>query len=128
MQASRLWTRDPSRSRGKRRRRKGIPPESIKDSKFSSKSDVWSYGVVLWEIFSYGADPFPKWTKPEVSEYVKNGKYLGKPRNCPDSIYKIMELCFKFKPEDRPSFKILYPVMQQEEQSAIEKTGLYNEI
>ncbi|XP_039631094.1 tyrosine-protein kinase ITK/TSK [Polypterus senegalus] len=83
-------------------------PEVIQYSKFSSKSDVWSFGVVMWEVFSEGKMPYENRSNGEVVEAVAAGQRLLRPKLASDFIYQLMEWCWKERPEDRPSFTILF--------------------
>ncbi|XP_076877043.1 tyrosine-protein kinase ITK/TSK [Brachyhypopomus gauderio] len=83
-------------------------PEVIKFSKFSSKSDVWSYGVLMWEVYSEGKLPYEYRSNMEVVESLNAGQRLLKPRLCPETVYQLMQWCWKEKPEDRPSFALLF--------------------
>ena len=80
------------------------PPEALSGGLFSSSSDVWAFGVVLWEIFSHGADPYGKLTGLAVAKLVINGKRLSQPKHCNFSVYKIMRSCWQVLPEMRPTF------------------------
>ncbi|XP_056129364.1 tyrosine-protein kinase ITK/TSK [Lampris incognitus] len=82
-------------------------PEVIRYSKFSSKSDVWSFGVLMWEVYSEGRMPYEHRTNAEVVDSLNAGLRLLKPRLAPDDIQQLMEWCWKEKPEDRPSFALL---------------------
>ncbi|KAM4586721.1 tyrosine-protein kinase ITK/TSK [Fundulus diaphanus] len=82
-------------------------PEVIKYSKFSSKSDVWSFGVLMWEIYNEGRLPYENRSNAEVVESLNAGMRLLKPRLAPDQVHMLMEWCWKEKPEDRPSFALL---------------------
>ncbi|XP_041846952.1 tyrosine-protein kinase ITK/TSK [Melanotaenia boesemani] len=82
-------------------------PEVIKYSKFSSKSDVWSFGVLMWEVYNEGRFPYENRSNSEVVESLNAGLRLLKPRLVPDSVHVLMEWCWKEKPEDRPSFALL---------------------
>jgi fyn-related kinase len=64
-------------------------------SRFSIKSDVWSFGILLTEIVTYGAKPYEGLTNAEVVEKVKKGQRMDKPPGCPDGLYKIMLECWK---------------------------------
>ncbi|CAI5798808.1 tyrosineZAP-70protein kinase ZAP-70 [Podarcis lilfordi] len=83
---------------------KWYAPECILFRKFSSKSDVWSYGVTMWEAFSYGQKPYKKMKGPEVITFLEEGKRMDCPPKCPPEMYKLMEQCWTFKWEDRPDF------------------------
>uniref|UniRef100_A0A8C1B528 Tyrosine-protein kinase n=2 Tax=Cyprinus carpio TaxID=7962 RepID=A0A8C1B528_CYPCA len=79
-------------------------PEVIKFQKYSSKSDVWSFGVFMWEVYSEGRLPYDNRGNAEVVEALNAGLRLLRPRLCPQSVYELMQWSWKEKPEDRPSF------------------------
>ncbi len=85
-----------------------MPCEAILYNKFTSESDVWSYGVVLWEIFSFALQPYYGMTHEEVVKYIKEGKVLPCPDNTPPEVYDIMKLCWGKKPQHRPPFTSLF--------------------
>uniref|UniRef100_A0A3B5K594 non-specific protein-tyrosine kinase n=1 Tax=Takifugu rubripes TaxID=31033 RepID=A0A3B5K594_TAKRU len=70
-------------------------PEVIKYCKFSSKSDIWSFGVLMWEVYSEGRLPYDNRTNTEVLEALSTGLRLLKPRLAPDTVYLLMEWCWK---------------------------------
>ncbi|KAG5886437.1 hypothetical protein JTB14_035727 [Gonioctena quinquepunctata] len=82
--------------------------ESIRDKVFSTQSDVWSFGIVLWEFFSLAMTPYPGIEGPETL-YPKlvDGYRMESPENCPTEIYDIMTECWATKPSARPSFSKL---------------------
>ncbi|KAI2656874.1 Tyrosine-protein kinase ITK/TSK [Labeo rohita] len=82
-------------------------PEVIKFQKYSSKSDVWSFGVFMWEVYSEGRMPYDSRSNAEVVETLNAGQRLLRPRLCPQSVYELMQWSWKEKPEDRPSFALL---------------------
>ncbi|XP_029304869.1 platelet-derived growth factor receptor beta-like isoform X3 [Cottoperca gobio] len=87
---------------------KWMPPESIFQNTYSSQSDVWSYGVVLWEIFSLGGSPYPD--LPMTQEFyssLKRGYRMSRPNHAPHNIYDLMKQCWEEKPQSRPSFSSL---------------------
>ncbi|XP_041657941.1 platelet-derived growth factor receptor beta-like [Cheilinus undulatus] len=87
---------------------KWMSPESIFQNIYSSQSDVWSYGVLLWEIFSLGTSPYPD--LPMTQEFfssLKRGYRMSRPDHAPQDIFDLMKLCWEEKPEDRPSFSSL---------------------
>ncbi|XP_069505517.1 megakaryocyte-associated tyrosine-protein kinase [Ambystoma mexicanum] len=86
---------------------KWTAPEALKHNKFSTKSDVWSYGILLWEVFSYGRAPYPKMSLKEVSEGVEKGYRMAAPEECPPAVYTLMGSCWDVDPGKRPSFKKL---------------------
>ncbi|XP_022235403.1 tyrosine-protein kinase transmembrane receptor Ror2-like [Limulus polyphemus] len=85
-----------------------MPIESILYNKFTVESDVWAFGVVLWEIFSFALQPYYGLTHEEVVKYVQDGNILSCPDNTPPSIYNLMKNCWTKKPSNRPSFKFIY--------------------
>lgn len=85
-----------------------MPLEAILYNKFTVESDVWSFGVVLWEIFSFALQPYYGMTHEEVVKYVKEGKVLEMPSNTPVPVYELMKHCWQRKPNSRPSFHSLY--------------------
>uniref|UniRef100_A0A914E1G8 receptor protein-tyrosine kinase n=1 Tax=Acrobeloides nanus TaxID=290746 RepID=A0A914E1G8_9BILA len=84
------------------------PPESLRNKTFSSHSDVWAFGVTLWEMFQYGTEnPWNNLSLKEVLEKIEAGKRLSKPLYCPQEIYNIMLNCWDFVPQSRPNFSTL---------------------
>ncbi len=79
-------------------------PELITQGISSSKSDVWSFGVCLWELFSYGTAPYYDMSNQQVVEKIMNGYRMLPPLNCPVEIYSIMLSCWHSKPDKRPTF------------------------
>lgn len=87
---------------------KWTAPEALKQKVSTSKSDVWSYGVVMWEIYSYGRAPYPRMNQKEVVEKVTAGYRMEKPESCPKDLYdKVMLWCWEIDPKNRASFKKL---------------------
>ncbi|KAK1160669.1 leukocyte tyrosine kinase receptor [Acipenser oxyrinchus oxyrinchus] len=83
---------------------KWMPPEAFLEGVFTSKTDTWSFGVLLWEIFSLGYMPYPCKTNQEVLEFVTSGGRMDPPKNCPGPVYRIMTQCWQHCPEHRPNF------------------------
>ena len=84
-----------------------MPPEVLADFRFSIKSDVWSFGVLLTEIVTKGETPYKDVTDHDVRGKINAGEIMAKPDGCDDKMYNIMKLCWKVRPEDRPSFSTL---------------------
>ncbi|XP_077182545.1 tyrosine-protein kinase ITK/TSK-like [Paroedura picta] len=82
-------------------------PEVFSYSRYSSKSDVWSFGVLIWEVFSEGKTPYENRSNAEVVEEISTGLRLYKPRHACNIIYKLMRSCWSEKQDDRPSFSTL---------------------
>ncbi|CAD5111907.1 DgyrCDS1169 [Dimorphilus gyrociliatus] len=85
-----------------------MAPESLYDGLYSVKSDVWSFGVLLWEIITLGATPYPGMSGSTVMIKVKEGYRLPKPLHCADVLYDLMNECWRSNPKLRPSFHRLY--------------------
>ncbi|XP_053061327.1 tyrosine-protein kinase SYK isoform X2 [Acinonyx jubatus] len=83
---------------------KWYAPECINYYKFSSKSDVWSFGVLMWEAFSYGQKPYRGMKGSEVSAMLEKGERMGCPTGCPREMYELMKLCWTYEVESRPGF------------------------
>lgn len=86
---------------------KWTAPEAAIYSKFSIKSDVWSFGIVLTEIVTHGRTPYPSMSNQEVLQQVSRGYRMPQPTNCPDKLYGIMLSCWKHHSEERPTFETL---------------------
>ncbi|XP_043972553.1 protein-tyrosine kinase 6b [Gambusia affinis] len=88
-------------------------PEAISHGKFSIKSDVWSFGVLLYEIMTYGSVPYPGINNREVYNKVKSGYRMEAPNKCPSFVHSIMLKCWQEQPEDRPTFKDLKDMLER---------------
>ncbi|XP_072916044.1 high affinity nerve growth factor receptor-like [Hemitrygon akajei] len=90
-----------------------MPPESIMYRKFTAESDIWSFGVVLWEIFTYGKQPWYQLSNTEAIECITQGRVLECPRGCPREVYAIMRGCWTRDPQQRLSIKEIHERLQQ---------------
>ncbi|XP_023232464.1 vascular endothelial growth factor receptor 1-like [Centruroides sculpturatus] len=82
--------------------------ESIKDRIFTTKSDVWSFGVLLWEIFTLGGNPYPGFEMNEqFFKRLKEGYRMERPEYAPKNVYEIMMECWHEDPKERPEFNTL---------------------
>ncbi|NP_001290243.1 tyrosine-protein kinase Lck [Larimichthys crocea] len=91
---------------------KWTAPEAINYGTFSIKSDVWSFGILLTEIVTYGRIPYPGMSNPEVIQNLERNYRMPKPDNCSDGLYNVMSLCWRENPEDRPTFEYLRSVLE----------------
>ncbi|XP_038066814.1 plexin-B1-like [Patiria miniata] len=83
---------------------KWMAPESMERRVYNARTDVWSYGVLLWEIFSKGAKPYPGIPNQDVYDFLKSGQRMDAPKNCPPEIYGIMVRCWQDNPKSRCTF------------------------
>uniref|UniRef100_A0A8C1Z5Z1 non-specific protein-tyrosine kinase n=1 Tax=Cyprinus carpio TaxID=7962 RepID=A0A8C1Z5Z1_CYPCA len=81
--------------------------EAIHENKFTIKSDVWSFGILLYEIVTFGQMPYPTMTNYQVVQQLPKGYRMPCPLNCPKYLYDIMSECWKDSPADRPTFETL---------------------
>lgn len=92
---------------------KWYAPECIYFFKFDSKSDVWSYGVTLWEAMSYGAKPYRGMKGAQIVEMIDQDRRLEKPDKCPQAMYDLILKCWQRKSEDRPTFQQIVQQMSK---------------
>lgn len=78
--------------------------ESLLDGVSTSKSDVWSFGVVLWEIVTLGASPYPGMSSQEVINFLQDSYRMDKPKHCSEELYFLMLDCWQVAPQKRPTF------------------------
>ncbi|XP_041107005.1 tyrosine-protein kinase SRK3 isoform X2 [Polyodon spathula] len=83
---------------------KWMAPEVFNRSEFTIKCDVWSFGILLTEIITYGQEPYPGMSKTDCVKFLLNGRRMSPPEGCPDSLYDIMLLCWKQNSLERPAF------------------------
>ncbi|XP_070706262.1 tyrosine-protein kinase ABL1 isoform X1 [Pempheris klunzingeri] len=83
---------------------KWTAPESLAYNKFSIKSDVWAFGVLLWEIATYGMSPYPGIDLSQVYELLEKDYRMDRPEGCPEKVYELMRACWRWNPSERPSF------------------------
>ncbi|XP_036386343.1 tyrosine-protein kinase HCK-like [Megalops cyprinoides] len=91
---------------------KWTAPEAINYGSFTIKSDVWSFGILLMEIITYGRTPYPGMTNPEVIRSLEKGYRMQRTESCPQELYDIMLDCWKNRPEERPTFEYLQSVLE----------------
>lgn len=81
-----------------------MAPESLYDNIFTHKTDVWSFGVLMWEIVTLGSTPYPGMAAGEVMKKVRDGYRLEKPEHCKREVYNIIFYCWDKEPQERPTF------------------------
>nr|XP_014333538.1 PREDICTED: tyrosine-protein kinase Fes/Fps isoform X1 [Bos mutus] len=91
---------------------KWTAPEALNYGRYSSESDVWSFGILLWETFSLGASPYPNLSNQQTREFVEKGGRLPCPELCPDAVFRLMEQCWAYEPGQRPTFSVIYQELQ----------------
>ncbi|XP_062122366.1 LOW QUALITY PROTEIN: insulin-like receptor [Drosophila sulfurigaster albostrigata] len=81
-----------------------MPPESLRDGVYASSSDVFSYGVVLWEMATLASQPYQGLSNEQVLRFVIDGGIMERPDNCPEVLHRLMHKCWRHRPTARPSF------------------------
>ena len=92
---------------------KWTAPEAIAYNRFSVKSDVWSFGVLFWEVCSFGMQPYPGVDISNVYEQLQQGTRLVRPDKCPRDCYSVIKSCWEWDETLRPTFRQLYETLQQ---------------
>ncbi|XP_040979809.1 tyrosine-protein kinase Fes/Fps isoform X4 [Aquila chrysaetos chrysaetos] len=87
---------------------KWTAPEALNYGRYSSESDVWSFGILLWEAFSLGAVPYANLSNQQTREAVEQGVRLDPPEQCPEEVYRLMQQCWEYEPHKRPSFSTIH--------------------
>jgi hypothetical protein len=83
-------------------------PECFKHRFYDSYCDVWSFGVLLWELFSYATVPYTTMTNEQVAEAVMKGYRLPSPDQCPPEVYTLMRQCWNETSIQRPNFTVIF--------------------
>uniref|UniRef100_A0A673APN0 Tyrosine-protein kinase n=1 Tax=Sphaeramia orbicularis TaxID=375764 RepID=A0A673APN0_9TELE len=86
---------------------KWTAPEALNYGRYTTESDVWSFGVLLWETFSLGMTPYTSMTNQQTREEVEKGYRMPAPNGCPVEVSRLMTSCWQYDPKNRPSFKKL---------------------
>ncbi|XP_065081203.1 insulin-like receptor isoform X2 [Ochlerotatus camptorhynchus] len=103
-----------------------MSPESLKDGVFSSSSDVFSYGVVMWEMATLASQPYQGLTNDQVLRYVIEGGVMERPENCPDSLYELMRRCWQHRPTARPTFIEIISLLLPDASPRFLEVSFYN--
>lgn len=92
---------------------KWIAVESLADRVFTVKSDVWAFGVTMWEIATRGMTPYPGIQNHEIYDHLLEGHRLKQPPDCLDELYEIMYICWRADPQDRPAFTQIREMLEK---------------
>ncbi|KAI8487975.1 transmembrane receptor protein tyrosine kinase [Branchiostoma belcheri] len=87
--------------------------ESLFYKVYTTQSDVWSFGILLWEIMTMGKQPYGRMTGKELMKLLPGGYRLGKPALCPQDVYEVMKTCWETLPENRPTFPELKSILDR---------------
>ncbi|CAF0867395.1 unnamed protein product [Didymodactylos carnosus] len=87
---------------------KWTAPEGLAFNQFSTKSDVWSFGILLYEIATYGSSPYPGVELSDVYHLLETGCRMPCPEGCPVDVYNLMQKCWRWNPDERPTFKEIH--------------------
>ena len=82
-----------------------MAPESLFQGLFSFKTDVWSFGILVWEIVTLGSTPYPGMSASQVAKSVQVGKTMSCPNHCREEVFNLMKSCWSRESRDRPTFK-----------------------
>ena len=93
---------------------KWMAPESLRFKTYSHKSDVWSFGILLWEVYSMGAAPYAELTAMEAMLAVAAGHRLSQPRDCPDGVFRVMKQMWHADADIRPPFLAVEAMLRRE--------------
>ncbi|XP_065656520.1 ephrin type-A receptor 5 isoform X5 [Hydra vulgaris] len=110
---SRVLTNDIYDTRGGKIPIRWTAPEAIQFKKFTTASDVWSFGILLWEIMSYGERPYWDWSNFEVMDRITSGYRLPPPMHCPKAIHDLMLTCWDKDRVKRPKFSTIYNQIEE---------------
>jgi len=89
-------------------------PESLCYNAFSSYSDVWSFGILMWEVMTLGDTPYPGIESKDVLTRLEQDYRMPQPPGCPSGLYEAMFNCWAMRADDRPKFSELKPVLEQQ--------------
>ncbi|XP_026485575.1 tyrosine-protein kinase Fer isoform X3 [Vanessa tameamea] len=90
---------------------KWTAPEALNFGKYTSLCDVWSYGVLMWEIFSKGDTPYAGMSNSRAREKIDNGYRMPAPEGCAEDVYALMLRCWEYEPDKRPHFHQIYTII-----------------
>lgn len=107
---------------------KWTAPEALEYSRFTTMSDVWSYGILLWEISSLGKVPYPDTELADVITRIRSGYRLPCPSGCPNDIYRVMLQCWEYDAPQRPTFKAIKASLTQVQDEMSGETSILDMI
>ncbi|CAJ0967790.1 unnamed protein product [Ranitomeya imitator] len=102
-----------------------MSPESLKDGVFTTFSDVWSFGVVLWEITSLAEQPYQGLSNEQVLKFVMDGGSLEQPENCHPRLHSLMQMCWQYNPKMRPTFLEIIQMLKDDLHSSFQEVSFY---
>ncbi|XP_067945788.1 uncharacterized protein [Watersipora subatra] len=88
-----------------------MSPEALVDGVFTTQSDIWAFGVLMWEAFTLAMQPYPARSNIEVLKFVTNSGTLDKPCRCPEMLFEIMSSCWSYNAADRPTFSNIHQTL-----------------
>ncbi|ESO98934.1 hypothetical protein LOTGIDRAFT_213735 [Lottia gigantea] len=91
---------------------KWLSIEALQDKRFSPASDVWAFGVTMWELMTMGQQPYADVDPFEMASYLREGYRIAQPINCPDELFSVMACCWAMSPDERPKFSQLLGCLQ----------------
>ncbi|KAI1298736.1 Tyrosine-protein kinase transforming protein Fes [Halotydeus destructor] len=91
---------------------KWTAPEALNYGRYTSLCDVWSFGILLWEIFTLGSVPYAGMTNTKTREMIDNGYRLPSPPSCPVLVYQLMKTSWSYEPDERIRFEKIYPLLE----------------
>ena len=105
---------------------KWTAPEGLAYNKFTTKSDVWAFGILLWEIATYGMSPYPGVELTDVYQLLESGYRMECPPGCPPKVYELMRQCWSWDSIDRPSFLEIHYALENMFQESSITEGKFN--
>jgi len=93
---------------------KWTAPEALFRLEYSSKSDVWSFGILLVELFTFGEEPYPLLTNQQAYDLIKQGKRMERPPEVPEAVFEtVIAPCWNDDPSHRPPFSELFQILKK---------------